>query len=375
MLPGRRLATVFVGVLILYFVLYSPSTRLRRTYTGSEFIPSVLEPQAGTSQNLSSSPSESPGNDPIHQPDYQSDQRSFRNRQDWYFDADPSKVFSPLGPKPENIILLTAGDGGGNNAEIPDLLESVSQNRQEYCDYQGYTCVFTNITKYDIEGYHAVWAKIPSIAQAFSEHPNAEWVWWLDLDAIIMSPTFDFRTQLLSHAAIAQNILNDTAVRLSDDATNRPHIKTHPSPRIPDIDVIIGQDQNGFNAGSFLLRRSFFTRFLLEIWVDPLFLTRDTPGREQDAILDLYLQHPIVREHTGLVEMHWFNAYSVGGPEMGWRDGTVAVHFAGCWVEHRCTDIFKEFWGKRVLVKDLPGGEEKLRKALERRGGRGPVYT
>jgi hypothetical protein len=81
---------------------------------------------------------------------------SFKHRQDWYFKADPSKVFDPAGPQPSDIIILTAGDGKGNNGEIPDLLQRVSQNRQDFCDYHGYTCVFTNITKYDLEGHHPV---------------------------------------------------------------------------------------------------------------------------------------------------------------------------------------------------------------------------
>jgi galactosyl transferase GMA12/MNN10 family len=190
-----------------------------------------------------------------------------------------------------------------------------------------------------------------------------------------MTPSFDLGAELLSHAAIAKNILNDTMVKLGGDERGRPHVKTHPSPCISDIDFLIAQDQNGFNAGSFLLRRSFFTRFLLEMWVDPIFLFRDSPGREQDTILDLFLQHPIIREHTGLIDMHWFNAYPVGGTGTGWSDGDVAVHFAGCWVEHHCTEYFEDFWSRRALVKDLPNGEERLRKASDRRGGRSPIYT
>ena len=161
---SRRLATVFAGALVLYFVLYSPSYRFKKAYD-SKPTTVIPEPLTSTSQpptqplNLSPSPPAFSGDSsPVDQSDHQSDHPpSFRNRQDWYFEVDPFKVFDPLGPKPENVIILTAGDGGGNNAEIPDLLENVSQNRQEYCDYQGYICVFTNITKYDIEGYHPVW--------------------------------------------------------------------------------------------------------------------------------------------------------------------------------------------------------------------------
>jgi hypothetical protein len=213
------------------------------------------------------------------------------------------------------------------------------------------------------------------MAQAFTEHPTAEWLWWLDLDAIIMTSTILLGPSFLSHAKLAEHILNSTEIHLGDDTRHRPHIETHPSPRIADIDLLIAQDHNGFNAGSFWLRRSAFSRFLMEMWVDPFFMDRDAPGREQDAIFDLFLQHTIVREHTALVDLHWLNAYSVGGEGWGWREGDLAVHFAGCWVDHRCTSAFEEFWSKRIVVEDLPEGKERLRRASRARGGLGPVFS
>jgi galactosyl transferase GMA12/MNN10 family len=147
---------VFFGILVLYFVLYSPSYRLKKAYHDGEFTPAPSESPTNATEDQPSSPPQPSDGDPADRFDYKPDHHSFRSREDWYFEVSPYKVFNPLGPKPENIIILSAGDGGGNNAEIPDLLDNVSQNRQEYCDYQGYTCIFTNITKYDIEGSHAV---------------------------------------------------------------------------------------------------------------------------------------------------------------------------------------------------------------------------
>jgi mannan polymerase II complex MNN10 subunit len=37
------------------------------------------------------------------------------------------------------------------------------------------------------------------------------------------------------------------------------------------IDIIISQDCGGFNLGSFLIRRSDFTRRVMDLWWDPIF--------------------------------------------------------------------------------------------------------
>ena len=37
------------------------------------------------------------------------------------------------------------------------------------------------------------------------------------------------------------------------------------------MDIIISQDCGGFNLGSFLIRKSEFTRRLMDMWWDPIF--------------------------------------------------------------------------------------------------------
>ena len=45
---------------------------------------------------------------------------------------------------------------------------------------------------------HAVWGKLPAILEAFEKFPHAEWIWWLDVDAVIMTPEIDLFNFLLS---------------------------------------------------------------------------------------------------------------------------------------------------------------------------------
>ncbi|KAH0543464.1 hypothetical protein FGG08_002229 [Glutinoglossum americanum] len=366
MLSGRRVATVLLAALTVYCITYVPYPYR----TGGFKSPTNANGSLSSGSPWLSSPtSPSPSDKGDHV-----EPVDFTHRQSWRFDVDPFKKFNPKGPKPENIIILTATDGNGNNAEIPDLLENVGHNRQEYCDYHGYICVFTNITKYDLEDKHPVWAKIPGIAQAFHEHPDSEWLWWLDMDAIIMTPSIDLSSHILSHTAIASSIKKNEPIKLGSEKAVS-NVTTAANPLPADIDILVAQDQNGINAGSFMIRRSLFSRFLLDMWTEPLFMSLDAPGREQDALMNFFLEHPIVREHTGLVEMRMFNAYSVGPPGYGWRDGDLAVHFAGCWVDHHCMEAFQEHWKKRGEVRNLPHGEEKLRKANQYRGWSLPTYS
>jgi hypothetical protein len=54
-----------------------------------------------------------------------------------------------------------------------------------------------DLKKYELADHSPVWAKFLSIMEAFELFPHSEWVWWLDMDAIILTPQFDIYSQLL----------------------------------------------------------------------------------------------------------------------------------------------------------------------------------
>ncbi|KAK1909211.1 hypothetical protein P3342_011290 [Pyrenophora teres f. teres] len=70
-------------------------------------------------------------------------------------------------------------------------------------------------------------------------------------------------------------------------------------------------------------------------------------GAEQDSIRHLMLEHQLVRQHVGIYPQRKFKAYVQGGSNMGYRDGDLVVHLAGCWVTESCKDWFEQYWGKR----------------------------
>ena len=59
-------------------------------------------------------------------------------------------------PRPQDVIVLTASDGGGHNSAIPNVLERVLDDRKEYCAKHGYTHLWINTSRYDIGEAHRV---------------------------------------------------------------------------------------------------------------------------------------------------------------------------------------------------------------------------
>lgn len=265
------------------------------------------------------------------------------------FAVDASDLTSdPDGPKPEEIVVLTASDGKGHNNGIENLMEKAQENRQAFCDYHGYIQEFINISKYNIGHYHPVWAKLPAIAEAFHKNPKAKWVWWLDLDAIVMTPSIDLNKHVLSHKALLERLDRNAVIKGSGGRDTGHKQKADIDPA--NIDIIVAQDHNGLNAGSFLMRRSPFTKLLLDLWADPQFRDAKWEGQEQTSLIHLVEHHKALRERTAYVPQRVFNAYSVGGGDMGWKTGDLVVHFAGCWVNKECNTKFNDFWSRREIV-------------------------
>ncbi|KAH9868777.1 hypothetical protein J1614_007851 [Plenodomus biglobosus] len=251
-------------------------------------------------------------------------------------------------PKSNDIVLLTASDGGGHNSAIPNVLERVLQDREAYCERHGYTSLWLNTTRYDIGDAHRTWAKIPAVAEAFSIHPTAEWVFLLDTDIVIMTPSTDIIQSILSPSAITNGLLLNTPILKGQLKDHPTHINTPTSYRVQDVDVLITQDHQSINSGAIFFRRSAFTRYLLEIMTDySMLMGNEHRYAEQNSIRHLMLEHELVRKHVGIYPQRKFNAYVPGGDNMGWRDGDLLVHFAGCWVKNKCKEWFEKYWDKR----------------------------
>ncbi|KAK9245243.1 galactosyl transferase GMA12/MNN10 family-domain-containing protein [Lipomyces tetrasporus] len=256
------------------------------------------------------------------------------------------KAQDTLEPKGNKIVVLTATDGKGHNNEINNLFDMVTENREDYCAFHEYTYQFTNISQFQKDGRAAVWNKIPAVQNAFDINPDAEWVWWLDMDIIIMTPSQDLAGLVLNPDTMKERIAYDAPIKNNGKPSG---VTVSRDVDLSKIDMIIAQDHAGVNAGSMLFRRSDWTFSFLDMWVDPVYVDRF--HNEQDALSHIILKHEKIREHIGFVPQRVINAYSVGGNEMGWRDGDILVHFAGCWVDKKCNERWQDFWPRRTVVE------------------------
>ncbi|KAJ8101827.1 galactosyl transferase GMA12/MNN10 family-domain-containing protein [Lipomyces tetrasporus] len=276
-------------------------------------------------------------------------QRELKAAKDMHLSKIRGKANDSLEPKGGKIVLLTATDGKGHNGAITNLLETVEENREEYCAYHDYKYQFINITKHVSPSRHPVWAKVPAIQEAFELNPTAEWVWWLDTDAIIMTPEIDLASLVLDPEVMKTKIACDRPIKLPNGKPSGLTVSCDVDVNM--VDVIVGQDHNGVNAGSILFRRNEWTMAFLDMWADPMYVNRRFERQEQDALNHIIVNHPKIREHIAIVPQRVINAYSVGGDEMGWRTGDLVVHFAGCWVNNECDKRWQDFWSRRQVIE------------------------
>lgn len=249
------------------------------------------------------------------------------------------------GPRGEEVVLLIASDSKGNQGNsIPHFRERVVENRQEYADWHGYTLHQVDFDDIDFPG-HVIWKKIPAIKRAFTANPEAKWVWWLDLDAIIMNAHVPLSTYLL-HPLVLETKLQRNATVRHMNAT-----LSHADLRAEDVNLIFAADMNGLNAGSLFFKRGDWTDMLLDAWTDPYVMEHhQTMGKEQDALIHMINHYEEVANHTGLVDQHVINGYSVGDEHMKWQEDDIVVHFAGCWVDNSCDARFEKMWSMRSPV-------------------------
>ena len=78
-----------------------------------------------------------------------------------------------------------------------------------------------NLSKYAIsETASPVWAKLPAILDAFERYPDAEWIWWLDMDAIIMTPDIELYQFILSPQALQRSMVKDDPILILNEQYN-----------------------------------------------------------------------------------------------------------------------------------------------------------
>ena len=162
------------------------------------------------------------------------------------------------------------------------------KSKQAYCDKHGYQ-YFLHRTRISLEFDHQVWEKPKIMLQHFDA---AEYLVWLDADAIIANLDFD-----------VASIFNDK-------------------------DIYMSKDNNGWNAGVFAVRTSHRSRAFLNRVLELYPQYRKAPFREQSAIAYL-LDHDYRDAVLEVVPTTTWNSYDNvyhGGQTNIYKDGDFILH-------------------------------------------------
>ncbi|KAG6553360.1 hypothetical protein Mapa_005095 [Marchantia paleacea] len=241
----------------------------------------------------------------------------------------PHKRLTPQG-RP-HIILVTSSPPEPCLAATGDhfLLKSI-KNKMDYCRLHMID-IYYNMAIMEMDDF---WIKLPIIRKLMVSHPEAEWIWWMDSDAIFTDMTFDFPVEKYE----GRNLV------------------------LHGWDKAVYEDKAwvGLNAGIFLLRNCQWSLDLLDMWA-PLgekydnhknevgdFLSKELLGRpnfevdDQAALVWLLYSKPELRPHVFLENSYhlhgWWVELTAHFDEMitkyhpgdGGSKWPFITHFVGC---------------------------------------------
>ncbi|CAG8150912.1 unnamed protein product, partial [Penicillium nalgiovense] len=111
-------------------------------------------------------------------------------------------------------------------------------------------------------------------------------------------------------------------------------IKTFAHQQEADVDLIITQDSEDLNPGSFILKNAEFARFFLDVWFDPLYRNYNFAKAEAHGLDHIMQWHPTVLARTALVPQRILSSYSSDSPGASldgtYKDGDLVILFHGC---------------------------------------------
>ncbi|XP_077224145.1 putative xyloglucan 6-xylosyltransferase 5 [Tasmannia lanceolata] len=231
------------------------------------------------------------------------------------------------------VLLVTGSPPNPCDNPIGDhyLLKAI-KNKIDYCRLHGIEIVY-NMAHLDKElaGY---WAKLPLIRRLMLSHPEVEWIWWMDSDALFTDMVFEIPFQKY------QNY----------------NFVLHGYP-----DLIFNQKSwIGLNTGSFLFKNCQWSLDLLDAWA-PMgpkgaireeagkILTANLKGRpafeadDQSALIYLLLsKQDIWMDKVFLENQYYLHGYWAGlvdryeemlekyHPGLGDERWPFVTHFVGC---------------------------------------------
>ncbi|PRQ39185.1 putative xyloglucan 6-xylosyltransferase [Rosa chinensis] len=159
-----------------------------------------------------------------------------------------------VGPTKPRVLLVTGSSPKPCENPVGDhyLLKSI-KNKIDYCRIHGIE-IFYNFALLDAE-MAGFWAKLPLIRKLLLSHPEVEFLWWMDSDAMFTDMAFEVPWERYKDHNFVMHGWNE----------------------------MVYDDKNwiGLNTGSFLLRNCQWSLDLLDAWapMGPKGKIRDEAGK------------------------------------------------------------------------------------------------
>jgi xyloglucan 6-xylosyltransferase len=139
----------------------------------------------------------------------------------------------------ERMLLVTGSQPKQCDNPVGNFqLVKALKNKIDYCRLHDID-IFYNMAHLDIE-MAGFWAKLPLLRKLLLAHPEVEWIWWMDSDALFTDMTFEI--------PIAKYAGYNMVLHGQED------------------EVFAQKSWLGLNTGSFLFRNCQWSLDLLEVW-------------------------------------------------------------------------------------------------------------
>lgn len=110
------------------------------------------------------------------------------------------------------------------------------------------------------------WAVAPAMRHAMATYPRSAYFFHLAANALIMNPTKSLKSHILEKGRLDDLLMRDVPIVPPDSI-----IKTSAHQEEKGVELIITQDSENLNPGSFILKNGEYARFFLDAWFDPLY--------------------------------------------------------------------------------------------------------
>ncbi|KAG6594966.1 Glycosyltransferase 6, partial [Cucurbita argyrosperma subsp. sororia] len=142
----------------------------------------------------------------------------------------------------ERILMVTGSQPAMCKNPIGDhLLLRLLKNKMDYCRIHGYDIFYNNA--YLQPQMDSFWAKLPIIRATMMAHPEVEWIWWMDSDAVFTDMEFKIPIERYKNHNLVVHGWPSMVYEKGDN-----------------------KSWTGLNAGVFLIRNCQWSMDLMDSW-------------------------------------------------------------------------------------------------------------